>query len=183
MQPDPDPRIVITDNALTLPAFEQINEFIHSQHFLWRWGNVLEYETADVNKYEINCSEGDNHQLYMDILNTNMGIYNTELIHMVTPVFEKVNVAAPIRVKVNCLTCSPSGKHITHGYHIDNPYKSSKTSILYLDDSNGYTEFQHNKQKVHSQPNRLVTFPTPLYHSGTSPTDQMRRMVINFNYF
>jgi hypothetical protein len=178
-----DPRIKVTENALPLPVFEKMNAFIHSQHFLWRWGDVLEYETADINKYEISCSEVDNHQLYKDILHTNMGIYDHELIEMVTPVFSLVKVRAPIRVKVNCLTVSPSGKHVTHGYHVDNPFEDSKTSILYLDDSNGYTKFQHNGQKVYSKPNRLVTFPTPLYHSGTTPTDQLRRMVINFNYF
>lgn len=184
MQPDPDPQIEIIDNALLRPVYEEINSFIHSSRFIWRWSNVLEPGLAEkVNKYKVEIDPKDNYQLYADILNTNLGLYNQDGIELCRPILQRLAVGAPIRIKVNCCTVSPSGEQIIHGYHVDNPYPNAKTAILYLDDSNGFTQFRHNQQKVYSKNNRLVIFPSSLYHSGTSPTDQMRRMVININYF
>ena len=45
--------------------------------------------------------------------------------------------------------------------------------------------FLHNarQDKVESIENRFVTFPSHLHHTGTTCTDQKRRVVINFNYY
>ena len=71
---------------------------------------------------------------------------------------------------------------IKHGFHNDWDYEDSKTSIFYVNTNDGYTEFEDGTV-VESVENRLVTFPSPLKHTGTSCTDTSRRMVININYF
>ena len=43
-------------------------------------------------------------------------------------------------------------------------------------------EFENGK-KVESVENRLVTFDTPLRHTGTNCTNQKYRLTLNFNYY
>ena len=56
------------------------------------------------------------------------------------------------------------------------------TAIYYVNTNNGYTEFEDGS-RVESIENRLVTFPSYMKHTGTTCTDQKRRIVINFNYY
>ena len=83
------------------------------------------------------------------------------------------------RVKANLLT--RTDEIIEHQYHRDGVPFSNTTGILYLDNSNGYTIFENGK-KVSSEENKYVEFNSTLRHTGSTCTDQMRRMVINFNY-
>ena len=174
--------IQVTDKALVDKDFSAIKAAIESPDFMWQWGVIIN-EHDRTNPYTITCDQCDNYQLYQDILCTAKSIYRNNLINLMWPVMEFLDVRAPQRIKVNCQTVSSSGKQVIQGYHTDNPYKDCKTAILYLDDADGYTIFQHNGQKVYSKSNRIVTFPSHLMHSGTTPVGSMRRMLINFNYF
>ena len=174
--------IQVTDKVFVDEDFSTIKAAIESPDFMWQWGVIInEYDRT--NPYTITCDQCDNYQLQQDILCTAKGIYRNNLITLMRPVMEFLDVRAPQRIKVNCQTVSSSGKQVIQGYHTDNPYKDCKTAILYLDDADGYTIFQHNGQKVYSKSNRIVTFPSYLMHSGTTPVGSMRRMLINFNYF
>ena len=66
------------------------------------------------------------------------------------------------------------------GYHVDG-YKCSHTAIFYINTNNGYTQFE-NGTKVKSVENRIVCFPSNLYHRGYTCSDELRRVLINFNY-
>ena len=57
----------------------------------------------------------------------------------------------------------------------NDPYVKSIASYL-------YTEFKNGK-KVQDVKNRLVTFPSHLYHTGNTCTDNSYRMVLNLNYY
>ena len=57
----------------------------------------------------------------------------------------------------------------------------SLTAIYYVNTNNGYTYFEDG-QKVESVENRLVIMPSNLPHAGATCTDELRRVVINFNY-
>ena len=81
------------------------------------------------------------------------------------------------QVKANLLTQTP--KTIEHGMHADKP--TGTTSIFYVNKCNGYTKFKNGK-KIQSVKNQYVEFDSLLNHTGTTCTDQDRRMVINFNY-
>ena len=51
-----------------------------------------------------------------------------------------------------------------------------------MNTNNGYTKFE-NGTKVESVANRMLTFSANMKHTGTSCTDEKRRIVINFNYY
>jgi hypothetical protein len=95
------------------------------------------------------------------------------------PVLKNIKHKKMNRVKANLLT--RRDKIIEHQYHIDSVPFSNTTGILYLDNSNGYTIFENGK-KVSSEENKYVEFNSTLRHTGSTCTDKMRRMVINFNY-
>ena len=69
---------------------------------------------------------------------------------------------------------------ITRKFHVDTNEKC-KTAILYLNTSDGYTEFEDGS-RVDSRANRMVIFDSQTMHRGTTCTNQKTRVVINFNY-
>ena len=65
---------------------------------------------------------------------------------------------------------------------LDEAPDNAKTSLLYINTNNGYTEFETG-EKVSSVANRLVTFPNNLYHTGTTNTcDEPFRCVVNIDW-
>ena len=56
-----------------------------------------------------------------------------------------------------------------------------KTSILFLNTNNGYTEFEDDT-KVESISNRCVTFDGLKKHRGVTQTDTKLRVLLNINY-
>ena len=64
----------------------------------------------------------------------------------------------------------------------DDGFEGLKTSVFYLDNSNGKTVFETGEE-VESKGNRLVTFPANIKHTGTTHTDIQKRIVININYY
>ncbi len=60
--------------------------------------------------------------------------------------------------------------------------KQWKTSIFYVNTNNGYTKFEDGTI-VESVANRMVIFPANIKHTGTTCSDEKRRVVINFNYY
>ncbi len=85
----------------------------------------------------------------------------------------------------NELTLRPEGTasvcraFIEHGMH--NDQNAGVSGILYVNNCNGYTKFENGK-KIKSEKNKYIEFDSTLKHSGSSCTDQQRRIVINFNY-
>ena len=72
--------------------------------------------------------------------------------------------------------------HRNTGWHIDYSNEPPiKTSILYLNTNNGYTEIK-GYGKVKSVANRMVIFDSNVKHAGVTCTDEKRRVVVNFNY-
>ena len=91
----------------------------------------------------------------------------------------KLEVIAILRVKLNA-TCRNAPEQEWHtDWQISTP---SKTCVIYLNENNGYTEFE-NGEKVHSVANTAVIFDTNLKHRGVPATDVERRMVLNISYF
>lgn len=82
-----------------------------------------------------------------------------------------------IRIKANLLL--KTNKIIEHGYHVDNDVKESKTAIFYVNNNNGFTKFENGKISK-SEENKLIIFDTDQKHTGTTCTDELFRIVINF---
>ena len=84
-----------------------------------------------------------------------------------------------IRIKANLTTVTP--KPIQSDWHIDHDFQGT-TAIFYLNTNNGHTVFKDYDQKVQSVANRVLIFPTDLYHAGVSSTNTKARYLINLNY-
>ena len=97
--------------------------------------------------------------------------------NIINIVLSKIKYNKLTAVKANLLTKTKN--IIEHGFHIDQ--NIGTTGILYLDNSNGYTKFENGK-KIKSEENKYVEFDSTLKHTGSSCTDEKRRIVINFNY-
>tara|TARA_B100000287_G_scaffold173092_1_gene163277 strand:- start:242 stop:724 length:483 start_codon:yes stop_codon:yes gene_type:complete len=103
--------------------------------------------------------------------------YPTPNFNLIEPFLYKLKCKEVFRIKAN-LTFRTLF-HRGGGYHIDFP--NVITSILYINTNNGYTKFQKGG-KVKSVANRMLVFDSNLKHQAVSCTDQMRRVVVNFNY-
>lgn len=108
----------------------------------------------------------------------NRHTWNSQFAPLVQPIIEKINPTAIIRIKANL---NPwTGEHVYGGWH--NDYKfSCKTAVFYVNDNNGWTEFETG-ERVKSKANRLVVFDSDMVHSGVSATDVKARCLLNINY-
>ena len=98
---------------------------------------------------------------------------------ILSPLIGRLKFNYLIRAKVNLYT--RNSEFIQTGMHTDT--KTPHMVGLYsVNTNNGYTIFEHNKQKVESIANRLVMFHGSLVHAGCSTTNQKRRVVLNLNY-
>ena len=116
----------------------------------------------------------------------------TDTFTVILPIIKKLQsiagVAALCRIKANLVTRTPKivefSMHIDMG-DLDHDFERLgqwTTAIFYVNTNNGYTKFE-NGEMVGSVANRMVIFPANIPHTGTSCTDEKRRVVINFNYY
>lgn len=105
--------------------------------------------------------------------------WRTNLSHLMTPIVDKISPKSLIKIKANLTTVTP--KNIRGGWHTDYDFPC-KTAVLYLNDNNGYTEFE-NGERVESIANRFVEFDSMMSHVGVTATNSSERVLINFNYF
>tara|TARA_B100000131_G_scaffold135898_1_gene132504 strand:+ start:213 stop:722 length:510 start_codon:yes stop_codon:yes gene_type:complete len=129
---------------------------------------------------ELSCNKLDNFMLVHSFYSNN--VPTSELYYQfIEPLLSHIKIKSLIRSKINL---NPrTEKIVQHGYHVDNEINNSFTSILYLNTNDGYTQFKESGDKIESVANRLVTFPTSYYHTGSTCTNQKYRMTLNFNYF
>ena len=163
--------IDIKDNFLSPQTLGELHKCLYSHTFPWFWMFV-------VNDDEVEEDLQDNYQLQHVFYDDNLA-RSKFLLHM-DPLLTKIQTRGLLRVMANLNYRTTN--IIKHGFHNDWDYEDSKTSIFYVNTNDGYTEFEDGTV-VESVENRLVTFPSPLKHTGTSCTDTSRRMVININYF
>ena len=156
----------VIDNFLDYNSFLNIQETFFSHECRWEWSSVVNDEDQD--NFQFCCG------LYAG------GMPMSKLFHNIIPLIDKLNVAGLIRIKANLTTKTPS--IVEHGYHIDQSFPHSKTAIFYLNTCDGYTSFE-NEGIVESVENRIVIFDSNKRHTGTSLTNDSRRIVININYF
>jgi hypothetical protein len=102
---------------------------------------------------------------------------NSSFFKLIEPVLFLLKVKKLILARINLF--SKKNKIIKSGFHIDFP--NCKTSILYLNTNNGYTEFE-NKKKIKSIKNNAVIFDSNLKHRAVYQTDEDLRIVLNINY-
>ena len=102
-----------------------------------------------------------------------------DMLKLLNPFLNKLKIKRFSKVKANLLL--KTNKTMEHGMHIDNALKKGKTGIFYVNTCNGYTKFETG-EKIKSEENKYVEFDCNLKHTGSTSTDEKRRIVINFNY-
>ena len=155
----------IFKNFLPKKDFNKLKNYIMSDYFPWYYNdfvlekkdNFFQFTFVFLDEKGINCSK--------------------EIMNIINIVLSKIKYNKLTAVKANLLTKTKN--IIEHGFHIDQ--NIGTTGILYLDNSNGYTKFENGK-KIKSEENKYVEFDSTLKHTGSTCTDEMRRVVINFNY-
>ena len=156
--------IEIIDNFLPEEEFMARQSLLMSQEFFWYYvvGSAFP-------------NDGQYHMAHV-FYQPKIGV-NSEYYRIWKPMMEKIKVSSMERIKAN-MTFQTS-KPLPSGYHSDN--LGSKTGILYINTNNGYTELE-NGVRVKSVANRYLSFDTSLSHRAISCTDELRRIVVNFNY-
>jgi len=105
---------------------------------------------------------------------------NSNYFTLIEPILQILKIKNLIRIKANIIL--KTSEIVKHDFHIDTKAeKKFNTAIYYLNDNNGFTEFENGKI-VKSISNRLVIFDGKIKHRGTSCSDNNYRSVINFNY-
>ena len=160
--------VKVYDDFLSESEFAPIKDFFLGFDITWRWcGNKSRTGVDDLDNYQFY------HLIYED------GEVKSDAAQLLFPILNKVNSGRLIRAKVNC---NPRNARILkYGLHIDQSV-DCKTAIYYINSNDGFTEFE-NGDTIESVENRLVTFPSRLHHTGTTCTNQKRRVVLNLNYY
>jgi len=160
-------------------AYEIIDDYLTSEQLAALQSTLLGVDFPWYYNYEIVHDGNDElssyqfvHSIYRD------HSWTSQFSSVVLPVMQKIDPTAIIRIKANL---NPwTGEHVYGGWH--NDYKfACKTAVFYVNDNNGWTEFE-NGERVESKANRLVVFDSDMVHSGVSATDVKARCLININY-
>jgi len=163
--------VEIIDNVLGDIDLNYILNKVESCRFPWYWSSILDDNLFTANPL-YNYQLG--HILFSD------GKIASNDFNILLPLLDLLDIRTIHRIKINANPMTST--IIEHGYHVDNDNPNSKTSIFYVNTNDGYTKFKETNQIVSSVKNRLITFDTHLSHTGTTCTDQPRRIVININY-
>jgi len=155
----------IYKNFLSNSDFKKIKSIFTSDSFPWYFSDCVNKENDDFFQFnfifykeeKLNCSQ--------------------EFLNFIKPILSKLKYKKLTRVKANLLV--KTNKLIEHGYHTDQ--HSGETCIFYINNCNGYTKFKNNKI-ITSEENKLIQFDSKLEHTGSSCTDEKRRIVLNINY-
>jgi len=131
---------------------------------------------------------GDGNPQFTHLFYQNIQFQQSNYLELLYPLFGKIKPFALLKVKanLNLATSKESVFHIDYGEVEDRVYPEMKslvkTSIFYLDDELGGTEFESG-EFVETKRNRLVTFPSGMKHRSVKHTQEgARRFVVNFNY-
>jgi len=105
--------------------------------------------------------------------------WRSPMAYLLDPVIQLIQPKALIKIKANLTTPTPT--NVRGGWHRDYDFACT-TAVLYLNDNDGYTEFESG-ERVESVANRFVKFDSLTNHVGVTATDSNHRVLINFNYF
>ena len=192
----------VIDNVFSPSVFQKIYDEVMSFSFQWHYGRkVDEIDGSNENPYLVSFAHTVGHV-------SSGELYPPELYHTIETAFlgamddigETVAEMGRIRMIMN----TKADDHYVTMPHVDfdTPHQ---TALLYVNDCDGpsiiydqkfnpilgrnsFENYQAIKDKmtvmqaVDPKANRMVLFNGLHYHSGTTPKDSARRVVININY-
>ena len=159
----------IYKNFLPKKDFKRIKEHIMGVNMPWYWSNgVLHpFKQEPISNFQF---------VYVFIIYSRQNCH-PDMIYLLNPIISKLEFKQMRKIKANVVT--RTSKIMEHGMHSDK--KVGKTGIFYFNTCNGYTKFEDGT-KIISEENKYIEFISKLKHTGSSCTDERRRVVINFNY-
>ena len=166
----------VIDEFLDSSQFESLYDFMMGDEIPWYFNSYVDYATGDYRFID----DPDNYQFVHNFYTIGKESHSY-LLPTLAPIIEKINCKKLLRVKSNL---NPrTSNHIKRNFHIDSDrtWNKHKTSILYINTNNGWTEFEDGS-KVNSVSNRMVIFDGHIRHAGVTCTDEKARILINFNY-
>ena len=164
----------ITDNVLSQKLFDDLYYNITETDFPW----YLQNTGVSV--------EGDGSFQFTHQFCNQLG-NRSPFDFLMKPMYYRLGVNKLYRCKMN-LTMKTKKTYEFLPLHTDFSFTDGgkkfdyNTAIFYLNTNNGYTLFEDGT-KVDSIANRMVVFNSNTLHAGCTPTDTLRRCVINFNHF
>ena len=140
-----------------------------------KFNEVHLFKYMDTWKEEVEAL-ADLFKIYVDnqIVSDFFGLFSNTL-------FNKLNILSYIRVKLNLQIRDSMIRKSQLHRDVEVISQEQKTGIFYLNTNDGYTFFE-NGEKIKSVENRMVIFPSSLYHAGTTHTDAQYRCVVNMNW-
>lgn len=175
-----NPAIKITDDFLDEGEFKNILNTIdagedpNGSDFNWFMGQ------HNINPEDENYMPTKNTLFVHMFFHSGYGGWLSQYDSILHPVMDRVDPFCLIRIKINLLL--NHGVHVRGEFHTDIEREDiCQTAILYLDTTNGPTEFEDGSV-CESVQNRFVQFPTGFRHRSVSQTDTSMRRTINFNW-
>jgi len=189
--------IEIKENFLSEDNYRKILSVVNSDNFPWFWNDNSSYIDRKLTELELklyNINQSDDYPQLVHILFQNKLVNSISFDIFSELLLNKIlnNGDLLYRVKLN-LNFPINGYNIGKA-HIDTSLpECNKTSIYYLNDSDGDTIFYNEtndtnfkslsiKQKFTPKANTLVTFNTNNIHAASLPTTCKKRMVLNIVY-
>jgi len=162
----------IYTNFLSKKDFKVLESVILSDIMPWYFNNGISKLKKTTNR-----KNKEDFQFTFTFIKDGQQCCHQDMINLLNPVFSKIKFKKMNRIKANLIP--RKNKIIESGMHVDQ--KKGTTGILYMNTCNGYTLFESG-EKIKSEKNKYIEFNSSIKHTGTSCTDQFRRVVINFNY-
>jgi hypothetical protein len=165
--------IKVIDNLLDKEYFKKFQEQFMSSEVPWIYADNV------IGEEDLRCDPKYNYQFALNIYKDFSP--KSQAFEMMHPLVThpELGIAGLFTIKANMNLATDEIQE--HGFHTDAMF-NCRTAVFFINTNNGYTLFEDGT-KVESVANRIVTFPSNMEHSGTSCTDEKRRLVINLNYF
>lgn len=165
-----DSRIIISDNHLPRTEWRSIHDMMLGNEFPWYFHEQKVTEgpgVEDLRNYQLG------HAFLVD------NVLRSSYMPLLSTLIASLGRVSLLRIKAN-LTPMTETLH-TYPMHTDYDYENVRTAVYYVNDNDGATVFDSG-ERIANLANRLVTFPAPIVHAGTSCTDTKVRCVINLNF-
>ncbi len=162
--------IEIKNNFLSPQYFLMLKGLLESDHFPWYFnGHIVSPKTDAIDHIQFT------HTFYVN--NSPHSDFYRNLSH----ILDLIKPSILIRIKANLQPITPNIiKHQMHNDELSDHAKIT-TGIFYVNTNNGKTIFDTGEE-INSEENKYIEFDSTKLHTGTTCTDQKRRLVINFNY-
>tara|TARA_B100001250_G_C19733952_1_gene759883 strand:- start:290 stop:811 length:522 start_codon:yes stop_codon:yes gene_type:complete len=162
----------IIDNFLHKKDFKEIQEWILEPSCRWSYSPCVVDPNDEVDE------DPAAYQFVNMIYYSRMGHENPDCARIFT-LLDKLRPQVLLKAKLNMQMMTDTIR--VNDKHTDfTPSITCTTAIYYINSNNGYSLI--GDKKVESVENRIVLFNGKTLHTGTTCTDERRRLVLNLNF-